>query len=92
MLISIGLYGQRQSQNIRPTSATIFTSEPSVAWKFNTAGPVFGSPVISEGLVYVGSLDSVFYALNLSTGNVQWKFKTGGEIRSTVCLMGDRLF
>jgi eukaryotic-like serine/threonine-protein kinase len=63
-----------------------FVTTPLLKWKFRTSGPVFSTPVISNGVVFAGSLDSTLYAVQLSTGKLLWKLKTGGEIRSTVCL------
>ena len=48
-------------------------------WRFNTGGPV-DSPVVSDGVVYVGSLDNNVYALNASNGARVWSYATGGQI------------
>ena len=50
-------------------------------WRFNTGGPV-DSPVVSDGVVYVGSLDNNVYALNASNGAVVWKYTTGANVLS----------
>ena len=71
---------------------TEILNKPTVAWKFKTKAPIFGSPVASKDAVFVGGLDSVMYALQLATGKLLWTFKTGGEIRSTVCLSDTDLF
>lgn len=76
-----------------PVSESVdLTTKPSLVWKFRTNGPVVGSPVIDNGTVFIGSLDSSLYALDLSTGKVKWKFPTGGAIRSSVCVTSKRLF
>ena len=41
------------------------------------------SPVVSDGIVYVGSLDGKLYALSADTGQVKWTFATAGKIRAT---------
>ena len=41
------------------------------------------SPVVSGGLVYIGSLDSYLYALNANNGDIVWKTKTEGPIESS---------
>jgi outer membrane protein assembly factor BamB len=41
------------------------------------------SPIIDEGMIYVGSIDSCLYAINQINGKIQWKHKTEGIIRST---------
>lgn len=69
-----------------------FEKTPVVQWKFKIRQPVFSSPVISEGTVYVAGLDSTLYALDLSTGNVKWKLRTNGELRSTVAIDGTKVY
>jgi outer membrane protein assembly factor BamB len=73
-------------------STADFEKAPVVKWKFSIKQPLFSSPVISEGTVYVAGLDSTLYALELSTGNVKWKLKTNGELRSTVAVDGTKLY
>ena len=50
-------------------------------WKTATRGPVACTPAIANGIVYVGSYDGKFYALDAKTGAVKWKFATDGERR-----------
>lgn len=59
------------------------TYEESIAWSFQTSAPVVASPAISNGLIYIGSLDSTFYAINAKTGKERWQFKSADEISST---------
>jgi len=61
-------------------------NEQMIAWTFQTSGPVVASPVISDGMVYIGSMDSCFYALDAKTGEEKWRFKTGNQISSTVAI------
>ena len=51
------------------------------AWRYNTGGPV-GSPIVVGGLVYVGSYDDNFYALNATNGAVVWTYTTGSNVVS----------
>ena len=50
-------------------------------WKFKTGSRITSSPAVSAGLVYFGSYDSNFYAVDAVTGQLKWKFQTGGERR-----------
>lgn len=43
-------------------------------WRFPTGGWVTGTPVISNGTVYVGSWDGKMYALRESDGSLVWSF------------------
>ena len=58
-------------------------SKPSELWKFKTNGEVISSPVIVDGVVYVGSNDKNMYAIDAHTGEAIWTFETGGAIPST---------
>ena len=46
-----------------------------------TGGPAPSTPAVANGMVYAGSYDGKFYALNAQTGAIRWKFATGGERR-----------
>jgi outer membrane protein assembly factor BamB len=41
------------------------------------------SPAVANGVMYVGSVEGVVYALNASTGAKLWSFATGGEVESS---------
>lgn len=59
-----------------------------VLWRFPTEGAVWGTPVISDGVVYFGDVSGVFHAVSLGgedgtgddAGRELWRFKTGGAI------------
>jgi outer membrane protein assembly factor BamB len=58
-------------------------SNDQIEWKFETAGPVYASPLISDGTIYIGSLDSTFYALDAKTGQEKWRYRSGNTIQSS---------
>lgn len=46
-------------------------------WRFQTGKGIFSTPVIdADGLIYFGSADHYFYALN-PDGSLNWKYETG---------------
>lgn len=49
-------------------------------WKFKTGGPVRSSPVVVDGILYVGSSDGHIYALDTQSGAEKWKIDTGGDV------------
>ena len=55
--------------------------EPTVLWKFDAGDRVFSSPAVAGGLVYFGSYDGSFYALDAQSGELAWRFDTTGERR-----------
>jgi outer membrane protein assembly factor BamB len=69
-----------------------FDKLPSLLWSYKTKAPFFGSPIIADGVVYAGGLDSTLYAWDLASGKIVWKFKTKGAIRSTPSIVNDILY
>jgi outer membrane protein assembly factor BamB len=55
-----------------------------LAWTYTTKGHIEeSSPVVANGMVYIGSLDHKLYALDAKTGAFRWAYTTGGPIRSS---------
>lgn len=49
-------------------------------WQVEVSGPVSSTPVITNGVTYVGSYDGDLYALNLETGESVWTYATGAAV------------
>jgi len=45
------------------------------AWYFPTGDAVTATPTVVDGTVYAGSWDDYFYAVNLETGSLRWKYR-----------------
>ena len=45
------------------------------AWVFTTGDAVTATPTVVDGVVYVGSWDDYFYAIDLETGALRWKVR-----------------
>jgi len=58
-----------------------------VAWTFRTQGPVRSSPVVVDGVVYVGSNDGKVYAIEAGTGAERWSFDTGGPVTGSAAIV-----
>lgn len=69
-----------------------FREKPEIKWVFEINSPIFSSPIVSEDLVYFGGLDSIFYAIEVSSGHEKWRFRTKGEIRSAPLIDGTKVF
>jgi eukaryotic-like serine/threonine-protein kinase len=54
-----------------------------VKWKFHTAGQVISSPAASGGVVFAGSTDGNFYAVDQESGKLKWKFEAKSRIASS---------
>jgi outer membrane protein assembly factor BamB len=42
---------------------------------------VVSSPAVEDGVVYFGSYDGLFYAVDAASGQLKWKFASSGERR-----------
>jgi outer membrane protein assembly factor BamB len=62
-----------------------------VRWR-RQLGPTESSPLVANGLVYVGDWHGGVYALDQRTGKTRWTFSTGGEVKGAVALAGRRLY
>ncbi len=49
-------------------------------WSFKCEDEIRGTPIVSQGMVYVGSYDNNLYALNAADGKFQWKYPTDGGV------------
>jgi outer membrane protein assembly factor BamB len=65
--------GNAVGSRIDTTNASTLTE----AWRYTTGGWVSGTPVVANGVVYVGSWDGHMYALRESDGSVLWSYDAG---------------
>ncbi|MFT3870825.1 MAG: PQQ-binding-like beta-propeller repeat protein [Nibricoccus sp.] len=64
-------------------------SNPAVLWKFSTGKDVTAAPMVDRGVVYCGSTNGQFFALNADTGQQLWKFQANFPISSRAACEGD---
>jgi outer membrane protein assembly factor BamB len=62
-----------------------------VRWR-TLIGPTESSPLIANGVVYVGDWDGNVRALSLRSGAVQWTYRAGGQVKGAIARSGTRLF
>ena len=53
---------------------------------------MLSSAAVSDGIVYIGSLDGKIYALNASDGKLVWSFTTGGQVASSPAVSGGEVY
>lgn len=63
-----------------------------VAWTSRKVGRVVGTPVVKDGLLYVGDLGGTIYCLEAATGAEVWRHETNEAIWGALLLAGDRLY
>jgi outer membrane protein assembly factor BamB len=76
--------GNPELQGVAPGA---ITDSLRLIWSYKTGDATVGSPVTDGQLVFIGSLDSNCYALELTTGKPFWKFKgdEGFEASPLIC-------
>ena len=62
-----------------------------VRWR-RTIGPTESSPLVANGVVYVGDWLGRVYALSEATGRARWIFTTGGKVKGSPALAHGRLY
>jgi len=72
--------------------ATGLKTFTKVKWKFQTGDKVRSSPIVVDGVCYVGSLDGNFYAIDTKTGKEKWKVEAGSPIWSSGCVYDGEVF
>jgi outer membrane protein assembly factor BamB len=60
-------------------------------WQTRIA-PSESSPVVVDGVVYLGDWSGHVYALYARTGKVKWVYRTKGKIKSAVAVAGNRVY
>ena len=51
--------------------------------------PFFSSPAVNEQLVLIGSRDKHLHAIRRTTGELAWKFPTGGRVEASPIVFAD---
>lgn len=75
------------------TSADKTLTPPlALLWQFKTGGPLHASPVIANGVLYIGSTDGKMYALNAKQWDIKWVFDAGSAIRYAATVLGNRVY
>ncbi|HEX6898984.1 MAG TPA: PQQ-binding-like beta-propeller repeat protein [Thermoanaerobaculia bacterium] len=61
-------------------------------WTSREVGRVVGTPIVKDGLLYVGDLGGTVHCLDAATGAHLWKHETHDVIWGSLLLAGDRLY
>ena len=67
-------------------------TESRVLWTSREVGRVVGTPIVKDGLLYVGDLGGTVHCLDAATGAHVWKHETHEAIWGCLQLAGDRLY
>ena len=78
------LSGKSPDQKIKPPLQLL--------WQFKTGGPINASPVVANGILYIGSTDGKLYALDAKEWGIKWAFNAGSAIRFSAVVWGGRVY
>ncbi len=74
-----------------PQLTGVYDTQPAysvdaVKFSFKTGGTIRSTPAVADGVLYFGSGDGNFYALDARTGQERWRFRTAGGIFSSAAI------
>ncbi|HKE55703.1 MAG TPA: PQQ-binding-like beta-propeller repeat protein [Pyrinomonadaceae bacterium] len=67
-------------------------TKTNLLWTSREVGRVVGTPIVKDGLLYVGDLGGTVHCLDAATGAQLWKHETNAPIWGSLLLAGDRLY
>ena len=67
-------------------------TESRLLWTSRVVGRVVGTPIVKDGLLYIGDLGGTVHCLDAATGALVWKHETNDAIWGCFLLAGDRLY
>lgn len=92
----IAIEGTRLFIGTGPTVKNITalsTATGAILWNFETSGHTKSSPAVHSGVVFAGSDDTNYYAINASTGIMKWNYSASTAVaRASPAIAGDRVF
>jgi outer membrane protein assembly factor BamB len=67
-------------------------TESRLLWTSRDVGRVVGTPIVTDGLLYVGDLGGTVHCLDAATGAPVWKHETSAAIWGSMFMAGGRLY
>lgn len=82
MLAAARKTGALSRINLGATTGMISPQGIKPLWMFKCEDEIRGSPIVENGMIYVGAYDNNLYALRAANGEFVWKYPTEGGIVS----------
>jgi outer membrane protein assembly factor BamB len=67
-------------------------TKSAILWTSSAVGRVVATPIVKDGLLYVGDVGGTVHCLDAATGVELWQHETNDEIWGCFLLAGDRLY
>jgi outer membrane protein assembly factor BamB/formylglycine-generating enzyme required for sulfatase activity len=65
---------------------------PRELWRFNAGAPIRSSPVVFDGVVYVGSENGILFAIDLATGAEKWRYAAAAPVIASPAVFAGKVF
>ena len=65
---------------------------PAPLWQTRLGGTVYASPVVADGIAYIGTTGGVFNAVKVDDGSYAWTFAAGAPIHGAAALDADAVY
>lgn len=85
-------HGDAANSGVAAANATELDGEARFVWRFATGARVLSSPAMSDGAVFIGSIDGRVYALDAASGRLRWAVQTGGPVLSSPAVADGTVF
>ncbi len=56
------------------------TTNPAIAWRFDTGGEIYSAPALANGTLYITSKSGALYAIDAATGKQRWTYQLGDYV------------
>jgi outer membrane protein assembly factor BamB len=85
---------------VRPTTDLLATEPeppsvdpgPGAVWTYPAGAPLWASPVVAEGLAFLGDAGGKFHAVRIADGRAQWTFDAGAPLFGPAAVSGDAVY
>jgi outer membrane protein assembly factor BamB/tRNA A-37 threonylcarbamoyl transferase component Bud32 len=64
----------------------------NVKWRFKAKRALTSSPIYTDGIIYIGSVDTLLYALDAKSGYIIWRFRMAKATISTPFITDNYIF
>lgn len=81
---------QPASQNTDSSFMELETCK--IRWKFEARDRIDATPAVTDDMVYFGSNDTIFYALDALNGELEWRYKSTLPIRSSPVISENTIY
>ncbi|MEK7704016.1 MAG: PQQ-binding-like beta-propeller repeat protein [Myxococcota bacterium] len=85
---------KRRGKRAEPAAvaATPAPDKAATPAPFDVGDFSYSSPVLHEGVIYLGNLDHHLYAIDAKSGRLLWRWASGGAVTSTPLVDGGLIF